>query len=200
MKAEQLVKLIDTLVEKKLNAKVKQLIREEVSSQVNKVMGQMLVEMVSRGKTAPAQEAPLETPINTRNPKLNQVLAETARYSRPIPRATQLAEIMGGDFDKIGAEVEEAYNGIAGSAAPAAPRVVEPDGTNIGFLKSMVSEGTTTGQVQSVLGTDAVPDVLKGVFFGKARDVVRKMNEQKKNGTQGLISPAGLFSGQGEGY
>lgn len=199
MKAEQLVKLIDTLVEKKLNAKVKQLIREEVSSQVNKVMGQMLVEMISKRKSAPVVEAPLETPINTRDPKLNRVLAETARYSRPLPKATQLAEIMGGDFDKIG-DVEEAYNGVAGSAAPAVHRNVEPDGTNIGFLRSMVSEGTTTGQVQSVLGTDAVPDVLKGVFFGKARDVVRKMNEQKKNGSQGLISPAGLFSGQGEGF
>jgi len=196
MKAEQLVKLIDTLVEKKLNAKVKQLIREEVSSQVNKVMGQMLVEMV-RGKQAPAKPTPIESPIQTRNPKLNQVLAETAHYSKPLPRTNQLADLLDGDFEKIGGDVEEAYS-MAGP--PQAPRTVEPDGTNIGFLKSMVSEGVTTGQQQSVLGTDAVPDVLKGVFFGKARDVVRKMNEQKRTGTQGLISPAGLFSGQGEGY
>ena len=197
MKAEQLVKLIDTLVEKKLNAKVKQLIREEVSSQVNKVMGHMLVEMMSRGKTVPVHEEPMESPINTKNPKLNQVLAETARRSKPLPRTNQLVELLGGDFDKIGGEVEESYS-INSPNVSADP--VEPDGTNIGFLKSMISEGTTTGQVQSVLGTDAVPDVLKGVFFGKARDVVRKMNEQKKHGTQGLISPAGLFSGQSEGY
>lgn len=195
MKAEQLVKIIDVLVEKKLNAKVKKLIREEVSSQVNAVMGKMLVEMV-RGK-APVQEPPLESPIQTRNPRLNNVLAETARYSKPLPRTTQLAELLGGDFDKVGGEVEETYGSVAGTPAP---RVVEPDGTNIGFLKSMVSEGSTTGQVQSVLGTDAVPDVLKGVFFGKARDVVRKMNEQKRTGTQGLISPSGLFTGEREGY
>lgn len=196
MKADQLVKLIDTLVEKKLNVKVKQLIREEVSSQVNKVMGRMLVEMV-KGRNTATEEIPIKTPINTRDPKLNQVLAETARYSKPLPRSNNLAELMGGDFEKIGGEVEEAYGVLS---SPAVARTVEPDGTNIGFLKSMVSDGVTTGQVQSVLGTDAVPDVLKGVFFGKARDVVRKMNEQKRNGSQGMINPAGLFSGQSEGY
>jgi hypothetical protein len=193
MKAEDLVRLIDKLVEKKLNTKVKQIIREEVSSQVNKVMGKMLVEMIKESKRPAAEEPQIEAPIFTKNPKLNSVLAETARHSSGLRRTGNLAELMGGDFEKIGGEVEEVYTQRERLEAPK----MEQDGTNITFLKSVVSEGSQLGpQQQSVLGTDAVPDVLKGVFNKSFKNVMRKMDEQKKSGSPGLINPSLVFSNE----
>jgi len=191
MKAEDLVRVIDKLVEKKLNTKIKQLIREEVSSQVNKVMGKMLVEMIKEARQ-PVSEQQVESPIQTRDPRLNSVLAETARRSQPLPRRNSLVELMDGGFDKIGGGTEPAYTN-AGSTEPVRARI-EPDGTNIGFMKSIVSEGTVLDQQQSVLGTDAVPDVLKGVFNKNFRSVIKKMDEQKKTGSPGLINPSMVFS------
>jgi hypothetical protein len=187
MKAEDLVRLIDKLVEKKLNIKVKQLINEEVSSQVKKVMGIMLVEMIKEVKQ-PAPE--MESPIRTKNPKLNAVLAETARYSPPPRRTGNLAELMDGDFEKIGRRVEEVYTQRERLEAPKA----DQDGTNISFLKSVVTEGTTLGQQQSVLGTDAVPDILKGVFNKNYRSMMTKIDETKKTGGQGLIDRSKVFT------
>ena len=101
---------------------------------------------------------------------------------------------MDGGFDKIGGEVEPAYT-VAGSSQPQTPRVVISDGSNMSFVKSMVSEGAALDQQQSVLGTDAVPDVLKGVFNKNFRNVIKKMDEQKKTGSPGLINPSMVFSG-----
>jgi len=100
---------------------------------------------------------------------------------------------MDGGFDKIGGGVEPAYTNAGSVEPPPRPRV-EPDGTNIGFIKSMLSEGAVIDQQQSVLGTDAVPDVLKGVFNKNFKSVMRKMDEQKKNGSPGLINPSLVFS------
>ena len=197
MKANDLVRLIDKLVEKKVNTKIRQLIKEEVASQVNSTMGKMLVEMVN-GQQSPRknymdQETPyLPSPINTNNPKLNSVLAETARNFRPIPKEDRgsLAELLDGGFDKIGAE-DTIYDTESGQ-----PRPVVSDGTNVGFLKQIISEGNTTGAPQqSVLGTNAVPDVLKGVFKKDFRSVLKKIDEQKKFGSSGLINPQMVLSG-----
>jgi len=199
MKAQDLVKLIDKLVEKKIDSKIRQLIKEDISSQINATMGKMLIEMVQKSgnsgggrKDYVGQEVPDPSPINTNNPRLNAVLAETARHSRQLPREARgsLAELLDGGFDKIGGDVEPAYEQTT------QPRQVVSDGSNMGFLKQIVSEGVSTGQVQqSVLGTDAVPDALKSVFKKDFRSVIRKMDEQKKNGSPGLINPMNLLSG-----
>ena len=195
MNAKDLVKLIDTLVEKKLNAKIKQLIKEEVSSQVTKVMGTMLVEMVKNSNAAVINEAPQApvSPIQTKNAKLNSALNETVRTFQPA-RANNLAELMGGDFEKVGGSGDL---GIEDPIVPNQPRVVikESDGANMAFLKGMINEGTTTGQQVSVLGTDAVPDVLQSVFKKDFRAVMRKMDEQKKTGTMGMIDPRSVLGG-----
>lgn len=202
MKAEDLVKLIDRLVEKKLNTRVQRIIKEAVAEEVSKAMGKVLVEMVKEIKkptiteeTHTEEETPQRpAPLVTGNPKLNAVLAETARNFKPLKKEMggQLAELMDGGFDKIGQDEDASYSD---PTLPSQPKVTISDGTNLGFLKQVVSEGVTTGQQQSVLGTDAVPDVLKNVFFKKAASVVRKMNEQKKNGSQGLIDPRNVLSG-----
>ncbi len=198
MNASDLVKLIDKLVEKKLNAKVQGLIREAVSEEVSKAMGKVLVEMVKEIKKptiteerhTEKEELPT-TSINTNNPKLNAVLAETAKNFKPLRKEVsgQLAELMDGGFDKVGTE-EAAYENEV-----SVPKPNLNDGTNVGFLKQIVSEGTTTGQQTSVLGTEAVPDVLKGVFKKDFRAVMRKMDEQKKFGGGGLIDPRTVLSG-----
>lgn len=190
MKADQLVNLIDKLVERKLTAKIRQIIKEEVSSEINKSMGRVLVEMVKEVKKSPAiiEEKPLVSPIQTNNPKLNSVLAETAKNFKPLQKTSgvgSLAELLDGGFDKIGEE-DISYSEQQKSK-------IEQDGTNLGFLKSMISEGTTSGQ-NSVLGTDAVPDVLKNVFSKKAKDVFKKMEELKKNGTMGMIDSRNILS------
>jgi hypothetical protein len=192
MKAEDLVKIIDTLVEKKLNASVKQLIKEEVYSEVNKVMGKMIVEMIKESKQ-PSTNSQVESPINTRNPKLNSILAETARSSRPQPRRSTLVDLMDGGFDKIGGGLEPAYTSTGNKTILSEPKT-NIDGSNMSFVKSMVTEGAVIDQQQSVLGTDAVPDVLKGVFNKNFSKVIKKMDEQKKNGSPGLINPSSVFS------
>lgn len=202
MKADQLVKLIDKLVEKKLNTTIRQLIREEISAEVNKAMGRVLVEMVKEVKKSPTiteeiyveEQRPI-TQINTKNSKLNSVLAETAKNFKPLQRTADsgmLAELLDGGFDKIGMDEEVSYSQLS-SPTPRS-KMIEPDGTNVGFLKSIVSEGTTTGQQQSVLGTNAIPDNLKSVFKKDFRAVLKKMDEQKKYGTSGMIDPRTLLS------
>jgi hypothetical protein len=197
MKANDLVRLIDKLVEKKVENKISQLIKEEVSAQVNSTMGKMLVEMINGSnftrKDYIGQEVPnLPSPINTNNPRLNSVLAETARNFRPIPKEDRgsLAELLDGGFDKIGSE-DSVYD-----TEISQPKPVVSDGTNVGFLKQIISEGSTTGAPQqSVLGTNAVPDILKGVFKKDFRSVMKKMDEQKKFGSSGLINPQMVLSG-----
>jgi len=202
MKADQLVRLIDKLVEKKLNATIRQIIKEEISAEVNKAMGRVLVEMVKEVKKSPTitEETNVEeqrpiAQINTKNSKLNSVLAETARNFKPLQRTADsgmIAELMDGGFDKIGMDENVSYSEL--SAPTPRANVIEPDGTNVGFLKSIVSEGVTTGQQQSVLGTSAVPDVLKGVFKKDFRAVLKKMDEQKKFGSSGMIDPRTVLS------
>ena len=197
MKALDLVKLIDKLVEKKLNSKIQQLIKEEVSSQVNVTMGRMLVEVLNKNNgssNSNETEEPIQSPIKTNNPRLNSVLAETAKNFKPLKKDVggSLAQLLDGDFDKIGLNEDVNYE----LQSPQSSNQSINDGTNVGFLKSIVSEGITTGtSQQSVLGTSAIPDVLKGVFKRDFRDVIKKMDEQKKNGSPGMINPNMILSG-----
>jgi hypothetical protein len=158
---------------------IKLLIREEVkkavAEEVNKAMGKVLVEMVKEIKInnkAPIVESeePLQEIIHTKNPKLNSVLAETARYSRPLPRgeSANLAELMNGGFDKIGTTETTG--------------VIEKPSTNMGFIKQMVGNSPMIPQQQSVLDSNEVPDVLKGVFKKDFRATMKKIDEAKKSG------------------
>jgi hypothetical protein len=158
-------------------------------------MGKMLIEMVhGRKDFVSNKEIPDQpSPINTNNPRLNSVLAETARNFKPIPKDNRgsLAELLDGGFDKIGSE-DAVYDTEISQPRP----TVVSDGTNVGFLKQIVSEGVTNGAPQqSVLGTNAVPDVLKGVFKKDFRAVMKKIDEQKKFGSSGLINPQMVLSG-----
>jgi hypothetical protein len=56
-------------------------------------------------------------------------------------------------------------------------------------------DAASVGQQQSVLGTDAVPDVLKAVFNKNFRKEMKKIDEVKKNGPSGLINPSMVLSG-----
>lgn len=183
MKAEEL--------KKALRAIIKEEVRKAVQEEVSRAMGKVLVEMVREIKaptkqiTEAVDEEPVvmeESPIQTKNPKLNAVLNETARHYKPLPKAeagASLAELMGGDFEKVG---EGESTGVT-----------EPPATKIDFLKQMVSPGVP--QQPSVLGTTAVPDVLKGVFKKDFRSIMKRIDEQKKTGGPGMIDMSKVISG-----
>ena len=102
MKIEELKKAIRHLVRQE----VKKIVAEEVS----KAMGKVLVEMVKEIKSnnpSPIVEEVEEAPsraavLQTKNPKLNAVLAETARHFKPLQNTPDtvvgLAELMEGRF------------------------------------------------------------------------------------------------------
>jgi len=182
---------------------LRKIIREEVAAEVNRAMGKILVEMVkeiksngqptivsdSGRKDYVGREVELEedaTPdgpiLQTANPKLNSVLAETARHFKPNKRtldaAVGLAELMDGGFDKIG---QNESTGITG-----------PPATKLDFLKQMVGTGPAIMNQPSALdGGAEVPDVLKKVFKKDFRAVMKRIDEQK-NGTAsgGYIDPS----------
>jgi hypothetical protein len=180
MKTNELVKLI------------RQLVKEEVSAEVSKAMGKVLVEMVREIKSPTLNQQqivenkkPTLSPIKTNNPKLNSVLAETAQNYTPLKKtsdsAVSMASLLEEGFDKIG------QNESAG-VSPA------DDGTKIGFLKSIITE---TAHAPSVLdnGGEAVPDILKGVFKKDFRAVMKAIDEKKKNGSSGMINMNNIISG-----
>jgi hypothetical protein len=86
---------------------------------------------------------------------------------------------MDGGFDKIG------QGETAGIKQPA---------TNLDFLKQMVSQSPqATNQPSALDGGSEVPDVLKKVFKKDFRAVMKKIDEQKKNGGGGYIDPSRLM-------
>lgn len=185
---------------------VKEEVKKAVAEEVQKAMGKILVEIIKEVKSGEAsrvveqvQEEPTPEVIHTRNPRLNSVLAETARHSRPLPRTDSLAEIMGGDFEKIGQSQEMTYE------EPYQPKNVpmfdkNSPSKNMDFLKQMVGDAPLVPQQKSVLDSAAVPDVLKGVFKKDFRKVMKKIDESAKGGGSGLINAGQLFSGESDGY
>jgi hypothetical protein len=185
MKIEELKKAIRHLVRQE----VKKIVAEEVS----KAMGKVLVEMVKEIKSnnpSPIVEEVEEAPsrvavLQTKNPKLNAVLAETARHFKPLQNTpdtgVELAELMGGGFDKIG----------GGENAG-----VEPPTTKIDFLKQMVGEQLLESTQPSALdGGAEVPDMLKKVFKKDFRAIMKKMDEQRKGGGGGHIDTTKILTG-----
>ena len=184
MKIEELKKAIRNLVRQE----VKKVVAEEVS----KAMGKVLVEMVKEIKSnnpSPIVEEVEELPprtaiLHTNNPKLNSVLAETARHFKPLKNTSDvgLAELMDGGFDKIG------QGETAGVGAPA---------TKIDFLKQMVGSSPLMESTQpsALDGGAEVPDALKKVFKKDFRAIMKKMDEQKKGGGGGYIDTTKLLTG-----
>jgi hypothetical protein len=189
----------------KLKEAIRHIIKEEVkkavADEVNKAMGKVLVEMVKEIKSSDkpkltevmedfpsTQITPAQEVIHTKNPKLNSVLSETARFGRnfPKPETSGLAELMGGGFDKIGT------NENAEVTKPA---------SNMDFLKQMVGNSGTPNvpaapTTPSVLDfQDELPDSLKGVFKMDFRSKMKKIEEAKKSGGSGLISASQILTG-----
>jgi hypothetical protein len=183
---------------------LRKIIKEEVAAEVSRAMGKILVEMVKEIKTGGqptiisdggrkdyiGREVEIDedvTPdgpvLQTKNPKLNGVLAETARHFKPnqktMDAAVGLADLLEGGFDKIG------QNESLG--------VSEPPATKLDFLKQMVGAPgpAVMNQPSALDGGAGVPDVLKKVFKKDFRAVMKRIDEQK-NGTAsgGYIDPS----------
>ena len=173
-----------------LKKALKSIIREEVkrvvAEEVSKAMGKVLVEMVKEiksnnpaptivserrdvvGQNVEYEPETTEMPIlKTNNPKLNGVLAETARHFKPLPRPATagLVELMDGGFDKIGGGEDAGIE-----SAPA---------TKLDFLREMVNQSAPVSQPSALDGGSEVPDVLKKVFKKDFRAVMKKIEEQK---------------------
>ena len=195
MKIDELKKAIRNLVREE--------VKKSVAEEVSKAMGKVLVEMVKEIKTndkprqiAEAVEEPLEEIIHTKNPRLNSVLAETARYSRPLQRTdltANLAELMDGGFDKVGQTEDTSYQELEQPQRPVP--TFDKASKNMDFLKQMVGDSPMIPQQRSVLDSGAVPDVLKGVFKKDFRSTMKKINEAAKTGGSGLISASQIISG-----
>jgi hypothetical protein len=179
---------------------LRKLIKEEVAAEVSKAMGKVLVEMVKEiksndrptivserkdyiGTEIEEDITPTAPILHTRNPKLNGVLAETARNFRPNERTTDaaalgLAALMEGGFDKTG------QSELVGAESPP---------TKLDFLKQMVgpSGPSVMNQPSALDGGSEVPDALRKVFKKDFRAVMKRMDEQK-NGTAsgGYIDPS----------
>lgn len=189
MKIEELKKAIRHLVRQE----VKKIVAEEVSKAMGKVLVEMVKEIKSNNPSPIVEEVEEEVPskaaiLQTKNPKLNAVLAETARHFKPLQNTTDmsvgLADLMDGGFDKIG----------RGETVG-----VEPPATKIDFLKQMV--GTRgrlleSSQPSALDGGSEVPDSLKKVFKKDFRAIMKKMDEQKKGmSSGGYIDTTKLLAG-----
>lgn len=168
----------------KLKQVLRQMIREEVVEQVNKAMGKILVEVLKETRNSNTSQPTIveeETTTRplplTKNAALNAVLAETAKTHTHLPSGDEgvsLASLMGEGFDKIG-HGEKAVT----SDKPA---------TKIDFLKQIVSEGAKPVTQGSVTDSPEVPDMLKKVFKKDFRAIMKKMDEQRKEGNSGLFA------------
>ena len=179
MKIDELKKALRHLVREE----VKKAVAEEVSKAMGKVLVEMVKEIKSNNSSTIVEESTEEPVVlQTKNPKLNSVLAETARNFKPLKKtadSTGLVELMG-DFEKIGKEENVG---------------VEPPATKLDFLKQMVSQSPVESQPSALDGGANVPDVLKKVFKKDFRAVMKRIDEQKKNGGGGYIDTSKLLAG-----
>jgi len=154
---------------------IKRMIKEEVASEVSKAMGKVLVEMVKEIKrpVAPVlseevEEVPVPV-LKTKNPKLNAVLAETARTNGLTPRPenkTSFVQLMDGGFEKIGKHENL--------------DIGQPT-TKMEFLKQMVNESVAP-PVQSVLDSpEELPPGLQNLFKKDFRSILAL--SKTKNGS-----------------
>ena len=198
MKLDDLKKAIRILVREEVKRIVYDEVKQAVTEEVNKAMSKILVEMVREIKSNDksqtiVESTPAPTVINTKNPRLNSVLAETAMYSKSLPKSnltSNLAELMDGEFNKIGQTENVSYKEQQSSTSQ--PTYERPS-KNMDFLKQMVGESVVPQQ-KSVLDSGAeIPDVLRGVFKKDFRTIMKKMDEVKKNSGGGFIDPSRIL-------
>lgn len=165
---------------------IRRMVKEEVAAEVSKAMGKVLVEMVKEIKN-PSNAAPTITEeeeiiapiLKTNNPKLNGVLAETARHYKPLPRTEEgssLVELMEGGFEKIGKHEKV--------------EVGQPK-TKMDFLKQMVNESVQPA-AQSVLDVapEALPPGLQGLFKKDFKSILA-LSKKKAGGYSPNVSMEG---------
>ena len=183
MKIEELKKAIRNLIRQE----VKKIVAEEVSKAMGKVLVEMVKEIKSNNPSTIVEEVEEEVEpaavLQTSNPKLNSVLAETARNFKPLQRTpdSSLVELIGGGFAKIGKDTD------TNIGTPA---------TKIDFLKQMVGQSSEVNQPSALDGGAEVPAALKKVFKKDFRAVMKKMDEQKKGlSSGGYIDPTKVLTG-----
>jgi len=177
-------------IKKAIRGLIREEVKKAVAEEVSKAMGKVLVEMVKEIKTNNSpriteniEEGVDEIPevIHTKNPKLNSVLAETARYSKPLPRTTggssNLVGLMS-EFEKIGKTEDINTIGVPSK--------------NMDFLKQIVGTNPSINQPSALDGGEEVPDVLKKVFKKDFRSFMKKMDEAKPGG---FIDPSKILTG-----
>jgi hypothetical protein len=162
---------------------IRRMIKEEVAAEVSKAMGKVLVEMVREIKNSPTaqtiteEETPDVPVLKTNNPRLNSVLAETARNYKPLPREnTSLVDLMEGGFEKIGKH-EKVEAG-------------QPK-TKMEFLKQMVNESVQP-HAESVL--DVAPEELPAGLqniFKKDFKAILNLSKSKRGGYSPNVSMDG---------
>jgi len=163
---------------------IRKMVKEEVTAEVNKAMSKILVEMVKEIKNTPTtqtiteEETPEVPVLKTNNPKLNSILAETARNYKPLPRGenTSLVALMEGGFEKIGKHE--------------ALEVGQPK-TKMEFLKQMVNESVQP-HADSVL--DVAPEELPvGLqnIFKKDFKAILTLSKTKRGGYSPNVSMDG---------
>lgn len=206
MKSEQLKKLIKEVVRKE--------IKQQVTSEVNKALSTIVAELIkNKSDRQPVVSPPVvETPvvaeeiqesvspppqppttprktINTGNPALDAILAETSGHgaAKIAPGEGSMASLMEGGFDRVGTEEEVV------TSPPSGPKPTKPE-TKIDYLKNMVTAGAPPAK-PSITETAAVPDVLKGVFKKDFRQLMKAIDEKAKNGGSGMINPSQITGG-----
>lgn len=165
---------------------IRRMVKEEVAAEVSKAMGKVLVEMVKEIKnpsnaapTITEEEEPTVPVLKTNNPKLNGVLAETARNYKPLPRTEEgssLVELMEGGFEKIGKHEKV--------------EVGQPK-TKMDFLKQMVNESVqpSTTSVLDVAPSE-LPPGLQGLFKKDFRSILA-LSKKKAGGYSPNVSMEG---------
>ena len=151
---------------------IRKMIKEEVSEQLNIKMAGLLSEMMNHQpvQVAPTppirQERAASTPKKqyTTNSVLNDILNETV-VRIPLEDSVVSLET---PMEKVG--------------------VIEPDGTNLGFLKSMLSESAvdkqSNGGTQSILEninrSEDVPHEVKVNLTKDYRSLMKAIDKKKK--------------------
>jgi hypothetical protein len=163
---------------------IQRMVKEEVAAEVSKAMGKVLVEMVKEIKNSPStQTITEETPdvpvLKTNNPRLNGVLAETARNYKPLPRTndgSSLVELMEGGFEKIGKHEKV--------------DVGQPQ-TKMDFLKQMVNESAPPAQMSVLdVAPEELPAGLQNLFKKDFKSILA-LSKKKQGGYSPNVSMDG---------
>jgi hypothetical protein len=184
---------------------IRALVKEEVSRQVSKAMGQLTVELlkeVTKPTKSELREAAHETQSDrefTEPPYVEQ--EETAEEEQPPSRVAvikttnpKLAAVLAETarnfrpLQKVNdavAGLDSEFEKIGGNER----MTLKDAGSKVQFLKDLVGESVSPAAT-SITDNAAVPVELKKVFKKDFRALMRKMDEVKKTGGSGMILPS----------